>query len=471
MRQHLLLWRADGVRVGLHCSAMVVVPLIAVTLSDVVLPHAVPGRNPALYWTAGVAMTAAFCASLLAHGAAQAVAARRGGLRVRSITLWFLGAIVECEDDPPNPRAELAIGVAGPLAGLAVTSVFLTATWLVATFLPPPGLRAAALAWAAAVNAVLVAANLLPGAPLDGGRILRAVVWWRRHDRARAERAAIKAGRALGLALIVAGLAGLLAWAPAAGLWLVVTGWVLASAAYTEEVARTHREALGATTVRDVMTRVSAPHHVAPAHLSVRDFAAILAAGSDRTAFPVVDATSAMPVGYVTLGMLASVPCARRTQTLIGEVRRDLPAERVVHPSEPAARLLSLRALPGVGRAGDELVAVVVEGREVVGMVTTADVDRALGRGPEQGGPDRGVPERNGPERSGPERSGPERNGPERSGPERNGPERSGPERSEPERGGSAQGAERALGRTRTGEAWTGGARMGGGRRAGSRTA
>jgi Zn-dependent protease len=378
MRQHLILGRAGGVRVGLHCSAAVVVPLLAVTLSGLVLPHAVAGRHEALYWLAGTAMAALFFASLLAHGVAQALAARRAGLRVRSITVWFLGAIVECDDDAPDPRTELAISVAGPLAGLAAAAAFLAASW----FVPAPRLTAAALTWTAAANAVLVAVNLLPGAPLDGGRVLRAALWWRWHDRARAERAAIRAGRLLGLALIVAGLACLLVWAPAAGLWLAVTGWVLASAAYAEEVARARRARLGALRVRDVMTRVTGAADVAPAHLTVHDFVSSVAAKTDRTAFPVLAGPT--PVGYVTLDLLAAVPSARRTRTRIAEVRRALPADRVVHPAERATRLLNLRSLPRAGKTRDGLVAVVAEAGKVVGMVTTADIDRALGRTPDR---------------------------------------------------------------------------------------
>lgn len=364
MKQSLRLGRVAGVPVGVHWSVLVIGLIIGLSLGGVVLPAAVPGRPVALYALTAAATVILLLGSLLAHELAHAIVARWRGLPVKAITLWLFGGMAELEGEARTPRNELETAAAGPLTSLAVAVV----SFLAAVLLPGPDLAVAALTWLALMNALLAVFNMLPGAPLDGGRVLHAVLWWKTGSRARADRAAAVAGQALGVSLVVFGLAGvfLLGWS--GGLWTMIIGWFLAGAARGELVAATARRGLGGVLVRDVMT---APPDVAPAWLTVEDFVSATALHSRQTAFVVTD-FEGRPAGYVSLDAMAALPASARATTRVSELARPVPPQNVVAPDEEASVLLTKRPLPG------QVVAVVADEGRVVGLVTGADLNRIL---------------------------------------------------------------------------------------------
>ncbi|WP_067176490.1 site-2 protease family protein [Microtetraspora niveoalba] len=373
MKQSLRLGRVAGIPVGVHWSVLVIAALIAASLGGAVLPGAVPGQSPRLYWTLAVATAVLFLGSLLAHELAHALVARWRAVPVRSITLWLLGGVTEMEGEARTPRGELEISVVGPLTSLVVAGF----AFLAAAFAPGPRLVLSALMWLALMNLLLGIFNMLPGAPLDGGRVLHSLVWWRTGDRVRADRAATRAGQGLGLLLIALGVAEVVFTSWSGGLWLMIIGWFLAGAAGGEMAARSAREGLEGVRVRDVMTPLP---DVAPAWLDVEEFVSGVASRSRQTVFPVV-AFGGDPIGSVTLETLAAVPPARRGSTRLGDLARPLPPGRVLGPDDDAAALLERPASGG-------LAAVVTEEGRVAGMVTAQDVARmvrlALLRGREE---------------------------------------------------------------------------------------
>ncbi len=193
-----------------------------------------PHQSAVLYWTVAAAGSVLFVAALAAHEIAPAIVARHWGVQVRSVTLWMLGGIAELEGEPPTARAYLQIAIAGPAASLAAGTVFGGAAAL-ARSVHSPAVVTAALAWLAVMNVVLAVFNLLPGAPLDGGRILRGLLWKRYGDRQRASRAAARSGQAVGIGM---GVIGLL-WQVVSrdvidGLWLMLIGWFVDTMARAE---------------------------------------------------------------------------------------------------------------------------------------------------------------------------------------------------------------------------------------------
>ncbi|HEU5109608.1 MAG TPA: site-2 protease family protein, partial [Micromonosporaceae bacterium] len=184
MRQTVRLGRVAGIPVGVHWSVLVVLVLLAQGLAAAVLPAAVPGRPGWQYWVVAAGTTVLFVASLLAHELAHALAALRCGVRVERVTLWLLGGVAELSGQPARPRQELGIAAVGPLTSLAAGGVFFAATVMSAGRLPE--LAVVAVAWLAWINLVLALFNLLPAAPLDGGRVLRALLWQRWSDPVRA---------------------------------------------------------------------------------------------------------------------------------------------------------------------------------------------------------------------------------------------------------------------------------------------
>ena len=315
MEQSVRLGRVAGISVGAIWSVAVILLIIADILAVSVLPAAVPHRPATLYWVVAVLAAALFVACLLVHELAHALVARRCGVGVRSITLWMLGGVAELEGDPPSAAADLRIALAGPAASLAAGGVFLAAA-AVTGYARGPAVAVAAASWLAVMNGVLAVFNLLPGAPLDGGRVLRAILWGRYGDRLRAERGAARAGRFLGAAIIGLGAAEVLALGSYEGLWLMLIGWFLVSAASAEEQAARAAAALAGLTVADVMT----PHpDLAPAWTTVGDFTGQVAAQSRQDAFPVIDLGGRL-AGLVLADQLARVPAAARHALTVGQV-------------------------------------------------------------------------------------------------------------------------------------------------------
>ncbi|MER6945852.1 site-2 protease family protein [Nonomuraea sp. NPDC000554] len=365
MKQTLPLGRVAGVPVRAHWSALGIAVLIVVLLGETVLPQAVPGHSQRQYWLVAVATGLLFMASLLTHEVAHALVARWRGLTVGSITLWILGGYTELGEEAKSPRTELATAAAGPLASLGIAAV----AFLAYAVLPKPTLAASAAAWLFTMNLLLGVFNLLPGAPLDGGRVLHAVLWGWFGDAARADRTASQAGYLLGTTLISLGLFGTLLWSWLGGVWLALLGWYIAVSARQELTVKTTRAGLRGLLVREVMT--PSPD-VAPAWMDVEQLAQKVVLNSRQTVFPVV-AFSGDPAGYVSLDTLASVRPDLRSTTQVGTLAAKQRPVPTLAPDDDAILLLQQPT-----RA--QLIAVVVDSGRLVGMVTGADLHRILGQ-------------------------------------------------------------------------------------------
>jgi Zn-dependent protease len=193
-------------------------------------------------------------ASLLAHELAHAAVARRHGVEVQSITLWLLGGVAQLKGEPRTPESDFRIAVVGPLTSL-VLGVLLGVVTIVTATLDAARMLTGLLAYLAATNILLAVFNLLPAAPLDGGRVLRAALWRRIGDRARAAVTAARSGRVFGFLLAGLGLLQTLFTETWNGLWLVLVGWFLESAATAEKQQARTTSRLSGLRVDDVMTR------------------------------------------------------------------------------------------------------------------------------------------------------------------------------------------------------------------------
>jgi len=367
MKETLPLGRIAGVRVGLHWSVLVIVGLVTVMLAYGRFPDAHPGHSSWAYASLALLTALVFLASLLAHELAHAVVAQRNDVQVDGVTLWMLGGVARLRSEAPTPAAELRIAGVGPLTSAALGAAF-TGLALGLDALGASGLVVEAVAWLAAINVVLAVFNAVPAAPLDGGRLLRAFLWHRTGDPVRATRSASAAGRALGWFMVFTGFAAVLFGGNLSGLWPALIGWFLITAA-TEEA---HRAELGGVLaglpVRQVMTRDPV---TVPAATTVADFLAEGPFGAYRhSAFPVVSANGS-PVGLVTVRLINRVPLQARSATTVADVMRPLADIAVATPDEPVVDLV-----PRL-EAGDRR-ALVLDGGRLVGIVTLADVSRAV---------------------------------------------------------------------------------------------
>jgi Zn-dependent protease/CBS domain-containing protein len=357
----------DGIGIKLDWSVLVIFWLFTWSLAAAGLPSLASGYRASEYWLAALVTTVAFFASLLAHELSHCVVARRQGLHVRDITLWLLGGVSTIEQEPQTPSADLRIALAGPgtslalgIAGLAVAAL-LEATNL-------PGLLVACAVWLGSVNILLALFNIVPAAPLDGGRVLRAIRWRQTGDRTRAALDAARAGRVFAFVLMTLGFFEFLFGADVSGLWFVLLGWFLLSASRAEEMQIHLTRDLAKTRVRDLMsTDPITVRDDMTVHEVLHDY--VLA--RHCSTFPVLDDTRRL-AGLVTLGRLRSVPPARRASTRVSAIAWPVAALTIAGPDELILDVLRRSAAGGDGRI------LACDADTVVGIVSPTDITRAL---------------------------------------------------------------------------------------------
>jgi Zn-dependent protease/predicted transcriptional regulator len=361
------LGRVAGIRVGVNASVLLILLIIAGGLAMGRFPLVLPGRSTMAYVVAGVLAAVAFLASLLAHEVAHAVVARRNGIEVDGITLWLLGGVARLKGGAGSPGAEFRIAVVGPLTSL-VLGVGFGVCAVLARAAGADGLPVAVLDYLAVINVLLAAFNLIPAAPLDGGRLLRAFLWRRRGDAWSSAATAARVGRLFGFALVALGFLQLVTGDGLAGLWLALVGLFLVNAATAEEQHAQMTGRLGGLTVDRVM---SSPAVTADPDQTVERFLHEIALVQRFSTYPLVDASGSLSC-LVTLNRLRSVAPAARASTRLRDVACPLPEVPVARPDEPLTALLPRLAGCSDGRA------VVVDGGRVVGVVSPSDIARTL---------------------------------------------------------------------------------------------
>lgn len=353
----------------MNWSVLAIFLLITFGLAAGRFPLLYPDVSTGVYAAAGLTAAVIFLLSLLAHEVSHAVVAQRGGVEVEGITLWMLGGVARLEGEAADPRTELKIAGVGPLVSV-VLGIVLGGLALALEAAGAAGIVVGVFVWLGVINIVLAVFNLIPAAPLDGGRILTAWLWKRRGNRTSATVTAARAGKGFGWFLVAIGFVQFVFLAGFGGLWFVLIGWFLTMAAGAEEQQAQVSAALGDTRVADVM---SADPAVAPAQLTVDAFIRDYVFPSRYSTFPVTGAGGA-PVGLITLRRVKAVPEAERASTQVGEVACSLEDLPVVRPDEALADLL-----PRMRGCADGRALVVSDGR-VVGIVSPTDVMRTIER-------------------------------------------------------------------------------------------
>ncbi|RIV38022.1 site-2 protease family protein [Micromonospora radicis] len=369
MRASFRLGRIVGVPVGVNWSVLVIFALIWWGLSANLFPASYPGRSVVAYFLAGLAAAVVFFLGLLAHEVSHAVVAKRNGLGVEGITLWLFGGVAELRGEARTPGAELRIAGVGPLVSLII-GAFFGVVAMVLSLAGVHGLWLGAMAWLGGINLLLALFNILPAAPLDGGRLLRAAVWKATGDRTRASVVAARAGWILGVVLIGLGLWRFLTGAGVGGLWLALIGWFLIGAATMEERQARVGSALRGVRVADVMTPQP---QTASGELTVADFVDNYLFAYRHTALPLTE--DGRPVGLVTLDRVRGVPSDQRGSTTLEAVACRADDLVLASPDEQLTDLL-----PRLNECADGRALVVVEGR-LVGIVSPSDISRAVQRG------------------------------------------------------------------------------------------
>jgi len=347
-----------GIPIGIHWSLAAVGALVGFELVENRFRPAFPGEVNGFYWLLALLTVLLFFAAILAHELAHAWVARRQGIEVRGIDLWILGGLTHLDHEATTARGDGLIAVAGPVASGACAAVFGAAA-VAAREADLHGLWGSALAWLALVNLILAAFNLLPATPLDGGRILRALLWAHTGDPDRAAIATAKTGRILALGIIAIG--GLLAFNGEPALFVVLAGWFIFSSSRSSEQFHTVRATLAGRPV----------HHVT--WYGVARAADWLSVGTmldqqARMGFAGVVAVEGFGgglKGLVTLGQLLAVPEADRWTTHLAELT--IPFNRLGRAAPGDDTIAALSISPGP-------IVTVWDNGELVGVVTPQQI-------------------------------------------------------------------------------------------------
>lgn len=353
-----------GIPFGVHPLWLVIVLLITFSLAVGYYPAEVGGIAPAAAWGLGLVSALLLFASIVAHEYGHAIVARRRGVEVEEIDLWLLGGVARLRGSARRPQDELAYALAGPAVTLAVTLAFSAALALIPQD-QAPALRAL-VAYQALVNGAVLVFNLLPAFPLDGGRVLRALLWRSGGDIVRATVTAATVGRGFGFALIALGLLSAASGA-IGGLWLALIGMFLITAAAAEAMQAEAQEVFRGVGVRELMT--AAPRCLDERE-SVADAVGEILAGP-HPVFPVV-AADGRAVGVLAVSSIEALAPARRAAVAVGELT-DRDPGLLVDPRLAVTELLEAPAFARVGRA----VVVAADGRPL-GIVSITDAQRAL---------------------------------------------------------------------------------------------
>ena len=353
----------------MNWSVLLIVALLAYGLAAGQFPAEVPRRPEAEYVVAAIVTAVAYIGSLLAHELAHSLVARRNGVQVEGITLWLLGGVSRLQGEVPSPGAEVRVAGVGPLTSLVLGGVFTLVAWLLHAS-GVGGVVVAALAWLGGINILLAVFNVIPAAPLDGGRLLQAVLWAITKDRLKAAMWAARSGQVFGWALIVIGAYLVLARRDYSWLWFIILGWFLTSAATAENQQAVVQSRLRTVAVREIMTAdpVTVPAvgdgHPVPARLAAVAAALGVPGGGRR----------GQTVGLVTVRRVNAVPADERDRTTLREVACPLAEVARATPDEPVADLL-----PRLNACSDGRALVFADGR-LAGIVAPADISRALER-------------------------------------------------------------------------------------------
>jgi Zn-dependent protease/CBS domain-containing protein len=370
------LFRLFGIPISVSPSWLVILALLTWTFAELfkhparalgdIYPEAFMNLTTAGYVVLGLLTALAFFVCILLHEVGHAVVARRYGMPIRGINLFIFGGVAELEGEPPSAGSEFLMAIAGPLVSLMLAIVFGVVAWAgVQGHWPPEIVIPAALL--AFINFTVLVFNLIPGFPLDGGRVLRSILWAITGNLRRATLWASTCGQIVAWLLVIWGLIDIFQGDLIGGLWLGLIGMFLNSAAQSSYQQLVIKEALQGEPVRRFMNTEPI---VVPPEIDLRTFVEDYIYRYHHKAFPV--GSAGRLEGYVSTSMLAPIPRSEWAAHTVGEVMRRNLDRIVISPDTDA-----LHALQQIQRTGQSRL-LVVDGGHLVGIVSLKDLLRFL---------------------------------------------------------------------------------------------
>ena len=354
-----------GIKITIDYTWLIVFALVLWSLSAGYFPIYYGGYTSNLYWIAGVIATILFFASILIHELSHSLMAIRHGIKIPEITLFIFGGISKLSRDPTDPKSELKIAIAGPLSSLVLAVIF--AIVKVPFHTEPAGLLYGIFDYLAWINVALAVFNLIPGYPLDGGRILRAIVWWKTGSVERATKWASDIGQGFAWALMALGAIQVFLGSLIGGLWLLFIGLFLRGIAMGGYQEVLMKQSLEGVRVNEVMIDDVI---VVPPHLHLDELSHEYFLRHGHGGFPVM--RDGKPLGLISLSQVTSVPHEERHRTAVEQVMVPLSEGIEIEPNQSLAEALRKMRTTGHRRL------LVMDGDNLRGMITMAGLLRFL---------------------------------------------------------------------------------------------
>jgi Zn-dependent protease/predicted transcriptional regulator len=368
MESHIKLGRLFGIKIGLHYTWFIIALLIVLSLAaHFQAMH--PNWGPGVAWVTAIVTGALFFAALIAHELSHALVAKWRGLPVHAITLFALGGVAQIEKEAADAKTEFWMGIVGPITSAALGCICLALAWTLGwMMLAAPGTPfMAMLVWLGYINIGLALFNMIPGFPMDGGRVLRAVIWWITGNEVRATRIATRMGQLIAFGLIILGLINFFRGGGFNGLWMAFIGWFLLQSARSSYAQLEMSERLRGVRVSDVMER-DCP--VVDSRSTLQTFVDEFLLRTGRRCFLIVE--NGMVVGLITPHEVKAVERARWPYTTVSDVMIPIDRLRTVRPGTPVTEALEM-----IGRADVNQLPVMSNGR-LEGMLSRDRVLQSL---------------------------------------------------------------------------------------------
>jgi Zn-dependent protease/CBS domain-containing protein len=372
MNSSVRLGRIAGIEFGVNWSWLVVFALLVWTLASAIFPSTNPGLSKSAHIAMAIVAAFLFFLSILLHEFGHALQARREGIEIDGITLWLFGGVARFKGSFKSAGAEFRVAIAGPLVSLALGVLSV----LIALIDGIPSAVDGVVSWLGYINLSLLAFNLIPAPPLDGGRVLHSALWRGRGDFAWATRVAANIGRGFGYLLIAAGIAMFIFESSFSGAWLAFLGWFLLNAATAEARYLLAQQALSGLRVRDVMT--ANPVVVSP-DATLGEFMDKIMLSQRHTTYPVVE--NGKVVGLLPFRCVANVPRGEWDVRRVRDCLIPLRNVPVLREGEDAIDALAELSQSSGGHG------LVVSNGGLAGIISTSDLTRALEVRPRRAGP------------------------------------------------------------------------------------
>ncbi|HEX9667352.1 MAG TPA: site-2 protease family protein [Thermodesulfobacteriota bacterium] len=351
-----------GIEIWVDYSWLVIFALVTWSLAGGFFPKEYPGLTSLAYWIMGAFAAILLFLCVLLHELSHSYVAQKSGIAVPRITLFIFGGVAQIAEDPKNPKIELNVAVAGPICSLLLALLFwiLSKSVLVSSYIQ----LLAIFEYLAFINIALAVFNLVPGFPLDGGRILRAYLWDRWGDMRKATHTVSRIGSGFGIGLIILGLINFFLGNFIGGIWLVFIGMFLNQASKSGYRMTLAKDALTGVKVRDIMTsKVTS----VPASISLNELVNKYFHQFIFICFPVVNEEGEL-LGLVSLRQIKDVPKELWDQKTVGDIMMRNSDFNILSPDDDALRAVNLIMRNDLGRAP------VVERRKLVGIITRRDI-------------------------------------------------------------------------------------------------